>query len=1057
MHFKTILKCFFTAGFTVMMLSFACLQVSAGDGHITGFPINPPLPVKGKVIDKATGKPVAGATVAVRGSSKGVYTDDEGRFSLTLTANKGILTISSVGYVTTEQVVDDNVNDVVISLVSSQKDMEEVVVTALGIQRTAKSLTYSTQRISGEQINQIRDANFANTLSGKVAGLTITPSANGPGGATRILLRGNRSIQGTNNALIVVDGVAIDNSTVQRQVRNDAGDDNGGQSGSDGISSISPDDIETINVLKGAAGAALYGSSAANRVGITTTKKGKVGTDSAAVNSGATIDQAMVFPRLQNEYGQGAGGNFSSNTGNSWGPRITGQQITDWTGKTVTLQAYSNNVKDFFQDAFSTNNAISVNGGTEKIQTYLSAANTYANGIVPTNNLNRNTFNARVTYNITDRLTADVKLTYILQNIRNKPGVGGDGQVAGNVFRIPRSVNLNDLKNYKTVDASGVETPTYWTNTDPVYMNPYWTVYNTHVDENRSRVIGQASLKYMLTNWLNIQGRVSSDSYYDFITKKYANNTVNSARNPGGQYSEENDFVAERNVDFLLNGTNSISRDLKVTYNVGGSLLSRQSRQRVNIASGLGINNKFDLSFATTLGVNTAATKRQLNSVYETAQFAFKNYLFLDVTARNDWSSTLPEPFSYFYPSIGLSAILSDMLKMPSWISFGKLSASVTKVGNDADPYLLSQTYSYTRGAYGGYIGSNSTKSIGNLNPELTQSLEVGTEWSFINSRYGFAFTYYKTNSKNQLLNVSAPASSGYSSLYVNAGNIQNSGIEVMLNAKVIASPNFRWDIGVNYALNENKVISLYPGVSQLNLGSSANVRTVRSVVQEGGSYGDLYGYKWQQVNGQYVVNANGLPVVGATIQYIGNANNKYTAGITNAFTYKNWVLSALVDGKFGGAVASGSAANLAYAGTGDFTTKYRDAGSWTLPAVMADGSKNTVAINAEKFWQGVAQGDYSYADFFTYDATNVRLRELSLGYDFKLLPGVLKMARISFVARNIFFIYRGSTLLDIPGIGKRKMDFDPETSFGNSNYQGIQYYNLPSTRSMGLNLKLSF
>ena len=1057
MHFKTILKCFFTAGFTVMMLSFACLQVSAGDGHITGFPINPPLPVKGKVIDKATGKPVAGATVAVRGSSKGVYTDDEGRFSLTLTANKGILTISSVGYVTTEQVVDDNVNDVVISLVSSQKDMEEVVVTALGIQRTAKSLTYSTQRISGEQINQIRDANFANTLSGKVAGLTITPSANGPGGATRILLRGNRSIQGTNNALIVVDGVAIDNSTVQRQVRNDAGDDNGGQSGSDGISSISPDDIETINVLKGAAGAALYGSRAANRVGITTTKKGKVGTDSAAVNSGATIDQAMVFPRLQNEYGQGAGGNFSSNTGNSWGPRITGQQITDWTGKTVTLQAYSNNVKDFFQDAFSTNNAISVNGGTEKIQTYLSAANTYANGIVPTNNLNRNTFNARVTYNITDRLTADVKLTYILQNIRNKPGVGGDGQVAGNVFRIPRSVNLNDLKNYKTVDASGVETPTYWTNTDPVYMNPYWTVYNTHVDENRSRVIGQASLKYMLTNWLNIQGRVSSDSYYDFITKKYANNTVNSARNPGGQYSEENDFVAERNVDFLLNGTNSISRDLKVTYNVGGSLLSRQSRQRVNIASGLGINNKFDLSFATTLGVNTAATKRQLNSVYETAQFAFKNYLFLDVTARNDWSSTLPEPFSYFYPSIGLSAILSDMLKMPSWISFGKLSASVTKVGNDADPYLLSQTYSYTRGAYGGYIGSNSTKSIGNLNPELTQSLEVGTEWSFINSRYGFAFTYYKTNSKNQLLNVSAPASSGYSSLYVNAGNIQNSGIEVMLNAKVIASPNFRWDIGVNYALNENKVISLYPGVSQLNLGSSANVRTVRSVVQEGGSYGDLYGYKWQQVNGQYVVNANGLPVVGATIQYIGNANNKYTAGITNAFTYKNWVLSALVDGKFGGAVASGSAANLAYAGTGDFTTKYRDAGSWTLPAVMADGSKNTVAINAEKFWQGVAQGDYSYADFFTYDATNVRLRELSLGYDFKLLPGVLKMARISFVARNIFFIYRGSTLLDIPGIGKRKMDFDPETSFGNSNYQGIQYYNLPSTRSMGLNLKLSF
>ena len=227
--------------------------------------------------------------------------------------------------------------------------------------------------------------------------------------------------------------------------------------------------------------------------------------------------------------------------------------------------------------------------------------------------------------------------------------------------------------------------------------------------------------------------------------------------------------------------------------------------------------------------------------------------------------------------------------------------------------------------------------------------------------------------------------------------------------------------------------------------------------MQEGGSYGDLYGYKWQKLNGQYVVNANGLPVVGATIEYIGNANNKYSAGMTNTFTFKNWMLNVLVDGKFGGVVASGSAANLAYAGTGDFTTKFRDAGSWVLPAVLADGSKNSKAVNAEQFWQGVAQGDYSYADFFTYDATNVRLREISLGYDFKRLPKILKMARLSFVARNVFFIYRGKALLDVPGISKRKMEFDPETSFGNSNYQGIQYYNLPSTRSIGLNLKLSF
>jgi hypothetical protein len=303
---------------------------------------------------------------------------------------------------------------------------------------------------------------------------------------------------------------------------------------------------------------------------------------------------------------------------------------------------------------------------------------------------------------------------------------------------------------------------------------------------------------------------------------------------------------------------------------------------------------------------------------------------------------------------------------------------------------------------------------------------------------------------------VAAPASSGYSNLYINAGNIQNSGIELMLTAKVVKSRNFKWDIGLNYAYNENKVVSLYDG-TPLNIGSSPNVRTVRSVVQEGGSYGDLYGYKWQKLNGQYLVNANGLPVVGATIEYVGNANNKYTLGFTNTFSYKNWVLNVLVDGKFGGIVASGSAANQAYAGTGDFTSKYRDAASWVLPGVLADGSKNTKAVSAEQFWQSVAVGDYSYADFFTYDATNVRLREMSVGYEFKHLPKILKSARLSFVARNVFFLYRGSSLLDVPGIGKRKMDFDPETSFGNSNYQGIQYYNLPSTRSMGLNLKLSF
>lgn len=1015
------------------------------------------FPLSGRVVDKTTGKPVAGASVIIRGVKRGTSTNEDGRFSLTVPTGKSIIIISSVGYTTVEQSVSDQSVDITIEILQSQGNLGEVVVTALGIQRQVKSLTYATQKVGGDQINEVRDANFTNTLSGKVAGLTITPSANGPGGPTRIVLRGNRSIQGVNNALIVVDGVPIDNSTPSGQIKNDAGDDNGGHSGTDGVSSINPDDIESINVLKGASGAALYGSRAANGVIMITTKRGKSGKMSVNVNSGAAVESSLSLQKLQNEYSQGAGGNYSTLTGTSYGAKITGQSVTDWQGKTVNLKAYPNNIKDFFKNAFSTNNAVGVSGGSEKTQTYLSYANNYVNGIIPTNELLRHTFNARLGMDITDRLSVDAKVTYTLQDIYNKPGVGGDGMVVANLFQIPRTVDLQSLKNYRNIDANGVETPTYWTSPGPVYMNPYWTINNTHHNENRNRVTALVALKYKIADWLNVQGRVSSDSYTDFITQIYANNTANYARKPGGFYMEENDFLAERNVDVLLNGNNNITKDLKVTYNLGGSVLSRSSRYRQSIADGLNINNKFDLSFGTTLREVTLTPKRQLQSVYGTAQFSFKDYLFLDVTARNDWSSTLPGPYSYFYPSVGLSAVLSDMLRMPAWISFAKARVSATQVGNDSDPYLINQTYGYLTGAYGGYIAASSIKSIGNLKPELTKSFEAGTEWHFIGNRFGIDFTYYKTNSRNQLLLVNTPASSGFSQAYINAGNIQNTGIEVVLSAKVIKAANFSWDIGLNYALNNNKVISLTPTLTSVPLGSSVNIRTATPLVTVGGSYGDLYAYTWEKLNGQYVVNANGVPVSTGIKEKIGNYNPNYTIGFNNTFVYRHLSLGILIDGKFGGVVTSGTAAQFAYAGTSAVTTKFRDPGSWLLPAIQADGTKNGTAIDAEQFWQTVSSADYSWGQFFTYDATAVRVREVTLGYDFSHLPSFLKMARLSLVARNLFFIYRGSSIMNIPGIGKRKLDFDPEVSFGNSNYQGIEYYSLPSTRSLGVNLKLSF
>lgn len=1011
--------------------------------------------ISGKVIDKTTGQGIARVSVVVKGEKKGVTSGEDGSFSISVTSSTSTLVITSVGYETIEWKLDGTNANLTISLVRQSKELGEVVVTALGIQRTAKSLSYSTQRIAGDQINEVRDANFANTLSGKVAGLNITSSANGPGGATRIVLRGNRSIQGNNNALVVVDGVAIDNSTPAGQVRDDAGSGFGGQSGTDGLSSINPDDIESINVLKGAAGAALYGSRANNGVIIITTKKGKAGKMSVNVNSGITMETPMSLQELQNTYSQGAGGVYSTLTSTSYGAKIAGQQVTDYHGNSVSLQAYPNNVKDFFKTGMSTNNSVGVTAGNEKVQSYFSYANSFINGLVPANSLSRHTFNARMNFNISDRLSADAKVTYVLQNIYNKPGVGGDGLVAANLYRIPRSVNLSEYQNYKTV-IGAVEKPYYWTSSDPVYTNPYWTVYNGHHNEERSRVTGLVTVKYKLTNWLTAQARFSNDSYNDFITQSYANNTPNYARKAGGYFSEENDFVAERNMDFLLSGNNDITKDLKITYNIGASDLVRKFRVRKSIADGLNINNKYDLRFASALTSNTSNANRELQSVYGTAQLNFKDYLYLDVTARNDWSSTLPSPYSFFYPSVGITSILSDMMKMPSFVDMAKVRASYAQVGNDADPYLINQTYNYVTGNYGGYITSSSIKSISDLKPELTTSFEIGTEWRLFN-KLGIDLTFYKSNSKNQLLKVATPASSGFSSAYINAGNIQNTGVEVMLNYKAISTNKFTWDLGLNYAYNQSKVITLDPSIRYIYLGSTSNVRTATPVIREGGEFGDLYGYKWKRLNGSYVVNDNGVPVREDTVSKLGNYNPKVSIGFTNTFKYGNWTLGLLIDGEFGGVITSGTAAQFAYAGTSKVTDQYRDASSWTLPAVKADGSKSTTAINAEKFWQTVAQGDYSWGEFFTYDATNVRLRELSLGYEFKSLPAFIKSARLSLVGRNLFFIYRGSSILDIPGIGKRKMDFDPEVSFGNSNYQGIEYYNLPSSRSLGLNLKLSF
>ncbi|QGW27424.1 SusC/RagA family TonB-linked outer membrane protein [Phnomibacter ginsenosidimutans] len=997
-----------------------------------------------------SGEALSGASVTLKGKTSGTSTDGNGRFSIQVPAGDVVLVVSFVGYQEKELTVSAGTNTANISLDKSEGDLGEVVVTALGIQRQAKSLTYATQKVSGDKINEVRDANFANTLSGKVAGLVVTQSASGPGGASRFILRGNRSLQGNNNALIVVDGVAVDNSTPSGQVNNDFG----GQNGSDGAANINPDDIESINVLKGAAASALYGSRAANGVIMITTKKGRAGKLGVDVNSGVAFDSPMLLPSLQNTYGQGNGGAFSANASQSWGPKMTGQQVTDWTGKQTALTAQEDNIKDFFRTGKSVNNSIAINGGFDKVQSYFSYANNYVEGIIPDNSLNRHTFNFRIGAKISSKLSADAKITYMIQNLFNKPRLGEESSVMMNLYKIPRNVNLDDVKDYSSVNSSGIETQKYWT-TSSIYMNPYWTVKNTHRNEERNRIIGLVSMKYELTDWLSIQGRASYDRYDDLITDRFANNTLLFAK-AGGSYSEGNVKVSEQNIDLLLSGKNNIGKDFSISYNLGTSVLDRKQNLSFTNANGLLVPNRYDLSFAANLSTQTSNVQTQLQSVYGTAQLSYKDILYFDATARNDWSSTLPSPHSYFYPSFGVTALLSDIMKMPSWVTYGKVRASYTRVGNDAPAHLLSQTYSFSQGGTGGFISQDRTKAIADLKPELTTALEFGTEWRFFKNRLGVDFTYYKTNSKNQLLRLGLAPASGFEFQYINAGDIENKGFEIALTGRPVNQKNFSWDMMVNMASNKNKVIALSDDIQSTFIGGAFG-RTANVAVNVGGSYGDLYAYGWETLNGKYVVDDNGRPVRTASTKFVGNFNPKFTLGWGNNFSFGNWVASVLIDGRFGGVATSGTDANFAFDGTADYTETNRE-GNWTLDAVRADGTKNTTPINAETFWTTVSGGRYSWAEFFTYDATNVRVREMAVGYQFKKLPvKFIKQAKLSLVARNLFFLYRGSAILDIPGVGQRKMNFDPELSLGSSNFQGVEYGNMPSTRSIGVNLKLSF
>ena len=993
------------------------------------------ITINGTVTD-SEGQPLPGATITVQGTTIGTVTDIDGKYSLKV-PDGAILIFSYVGFESQTRTVDTS-SLIDVKMSEDASSLSEVIITALGIERESASLPYSAQVVSGENLNQAKEINFINSLQGKVAGVTITKNATGPGSSSNVVLRGQRSIFGSNQPLYVIDGVPMDNGS--REIG--TGGTHGSRDGGDGIGMLNSDDIESMTVLKGASAAALYGSLGQNGAIVITTKKGKAGKITVDYTVNTTIDRPFVLPETQSEYGQGAGGVYNSSVETSWGPKMTGQNVTLWNGNQIAMQGDPDRLKDFFRDGSSLTNTIGISGGGDKMQTYFSYGNTNAKGILPNHDLNRHNFDLKIDNNITDKLSFFTKLSYIVEDVENKPFTGERNDVTGSIYLSPASIPLSEMQNYEFTDPLGNLRQSYWLPGSIFLSNPYWKMNRQVFFEQKRRMLGLVQAKYKFNSWLEFLVRGSMDRTDENTENRMHNDSYELSGN--GNYFEL--YAGNRtftNVDALLSFKRDITKDFNLTGYLGGSIQETKFASVNTNANGL---NKLDFFFMQNARnprtTNLFGQTPEIQSIYGTSTLSFKDYLYLDVTARNDWSSALPkENQSYFYPSVGLTAIVTDMIDFPKWVSYGKFRGTYAKAGFGGQQYLT-ENY-FTVGA-GGVVNTPTLRSLGNYQPEITTSFEAGLDWRFFTNRIGLDVTYYRSDSRNQLIALAVPNATLFSSQYINAGLIRNSGVEVMLTGSPTRGKNFSWDINLNFAKNVNNVVELSPRLKRAILGDD---RQVLQVVDEGKSFGEMYMAEWRRDDqGRRLVSANGVPLISPKNVYAGNYNPNYQLGVNNSFNFKNLSFSFLLDYRNGGTVVAGTSAAMDVMGNSKNSLEYRETGV-ILDAVTLTGEQNTTRISAETYWQSLGNRT-PVKDFYAFSATNLRVREVVFGFR---IPNQLvqktrfvKNARLSLVGRNLLFLMR-----DAP--------YDPEIATAVTNRGGMEYNSLPTTRNIGLSLNASF
>lgn len=987
--------------------------------------------VSGLVKDKEMGEPLVGVSVSVKGTKNATMTDLNGNYTIQTNA-KDVLEFKYVGMKNAEETVG-NRKIINVSLSPNAESLGEVVVTAMGIKRQSETLTYSAQTVGGKDVNDIKSINMINSLQGKSAGLQITPNSTGAGGSSKILFRGNKSISGSNQPLIVIDGVPTMTNTTTSQVSSDYG---GERDAGDVMSTINPDDIASITLLKGAAASALYGAVAANGAIMITTKQGMAGKVSVNVSSNTTMEMPMILPKFQDTYGAGADGTFS------WGDKLA--------------SASKNYAKEFFRTGFTTNNSVSLAGGSENFKAYFSYGNVFSHGMTPENTYRSHNLNSKVDFKVLDHVYIDFSAKYSNQYSKNQAAAGYLWNPLTGAYLAPRGIDWNYYKdNYEVYDPARGCNVQNWTNTElQQYGNPYWMLHRQTPISNRNRYEFGGSIKWDITPDVNIQGRMRYERGEEqFIHNAYASSVGNLYKM--GRMKNNRYFSDQLYGDVLVN-YNHTWGDWALTATAGSSFTKTKTAHVDLWAEGdqfkaPGDGNVYYPNIFTpnnyyknmsTLGKGDAMnTEKRLNAVFATAQVGFKEAVFLDLSARNDWSSALAftESCSFFYPSVGASVLLNKLVPMGEQVNLFKFRGSYSIVGNDVPIYMSNPRYTLEES---GSISAPDKAAFRTLKPEKTHSLEFGFDGTFLNNRLDFSFTYYKTNTKNQFFSVSAPYESGLRNRYVNAGNVQNQGFEASIGWHQQFNPDFSWSTNFNISYNENKIKELVEGLE--NGLTIASWQGAKVVLNEGGSYGDLYVRQIKRdADGKPVKDENGKPVLmGDNIdemKYAGNMNAKVNFGWSNTFHYKDFTLSFLIDGKFGGRVLSATEATLDGWGVSERTGNARNAGE-----VVVDG----VSFDPQLWYTETGSSNFnnSYAnEFYVYKGTNVRMREMSLGYTFRNLFGNGKNLTAALIARNLFFFYK-----DAP--------CDPDVSMGTGNgVQGVDIFNLPSSRSLGLNLKLNF